>query len=75
MFASLHTSALTLARVERGGKKAGAGRLSRLLQLASTRRRLASLDDSALADIGVTREEARREAARPVWDAPASWMR
>ncbi len=32
------------------------------------RRALARLDDSALRDIGLTREEADREAKRPIWD-------
>ena len=75
MFASLHTSALTLDRVAGEGKKAGAGRFWRALQLSAQRRRLASLDDAALADIGVSREEAGREARRPVWDVPANWLR
>jgi uncharacterized protein YjiS (DUF1127 family) len=41
--------------LEREGK-----RLSRLA--------LSEMTDSQLADIGVTRAEARREAARPFWD-------
>jgi len=43
--------------------------------LAVRRQRLAlkSLDDAALADIGVTRAEAEAEARRPVWDAPETW--
>ena len=32
---------------------------------------LARMSDEELADIGVTREEAAREAARPIWDMPA----
>lgn len=31
------------------------------------RRSLAALNDHQLADIGLTREDARREAARPFW--------
>ena len=73
MFASLHTSALTLKRVKSGGGTAGAGRLLRALALSTQRRRLAHLDDAALADIGITRDEARREARRPFWDAPLHW--
>lgn len=41
--------------------------------LARQRRALNRLDALRLADIGVTGEAARREAARPVWDAPAHW--
>lgn len=39
------------------------------------RRRLASLDDAMLRDIGLTREAARAEAERPIWDVPQSWLR
>jgi uncharacterized protein YjiS (DUF1127 family) len=35
------------------------------------RRRLAQLAEDQLADIGIIREEARIEAARPFWDLPA----
>lgn len=38
------------------------------------RRALAALDDSRLADIGLTRQEALAEANRPVWDAPDHWF-
>ena len=37
------------------------------------RRDLARLDDRALDDIGLSRTEARREARRPIWDAPETW--
>jgi uncharacterized protein YjiS (DUF1127 family) len=33
-----------------------------------SRRKLAELDDRCIADIGLTRVEARYEAARPFWD-------
>lgn len=39
------------------------------------RRRLAELDDALLRDIGLTRDEARAEARRPLWDVPESWLR
>ena len=32
------------------------------------RRDLADLDDHILRDIGITRDEARRESSRPFWD-------
>ena len=51
-----------------------AGLLDRIF-LARQRRRLASLDDHILRDIGLTREEAQAEAAQPVWDVPAHWRR
>lgn len=37
------------------------------------RRALASLDDTRLADLGLSRHEANTEAKRPVWDAPLHW--
>ncbi len=42
-------------------------------QVANSRARLLDMDDAMLADIGLTRTEARQEAARPVWDVPANW--
>ena len=50
----------------------------RLLQAwleAATRRQLATLDDRALQDIGVSRAQAQFEAERPVWAALASLHR
>ncbi|WP_136636561.1 DUF1127 domain-containing protein [Pseudooceanicola onchidii] len=46
-----------------------------LLALSRSRQALADLDARALEDIGVTASEARREAARPVWDVPTSWLK
>lgn len=43
------------------------------MALYRQRRRLAQMDDAALDDIGVTRQEARDEARRPVWDVPHHW--
>ena len=44
------------------------------LKLARTRQSLSKLDDRMLADVGLTREEARHEYERPLWDAPRSWI-
>jgi len=52
--------------------------LSRFLDsgaLARQRRHLAELDDAILRDIGLTRDQALREARRPRWDAPRHWQR
>ena len=38
-----------------------------------SRRALARLDAARLEDIGITRERAKREAEKPVWDVPATW--
>lgn len=39
------------------------------------RRHLATLDDAALDDIGLTRAQTLAEASRPMWNAPAQWLR
>lgn len=44
--------------------------LRRWWQLAEQRRRLGSLDDAALKDIGVSRADALQESERPFWDDP-----
>lgn len=43
--------------------------LRRWRQTARERRQLEEMDDRMLRDIGLAREDARREAARPFWDA------
>lgn len=45
------------------------------LGLIRQRNELARLDERMLRDIGVTPEEAGREASRPVWDVPSHWLR
>ncbi len=47
--------------------------LMRALGLARQRRALAKLAPEQLEDIGLSAEQARAEAARPFWDAPAHW--
>lgn len=74
MFASLHTSTLTVRRVQSRGMFDGLLATLRLARHARTqRRKLASLDDRALADIGLSRSQALAEAGRPLWDLPATW--
>jgi uncharacterized protein YjiS (DUF1127 family) len=41
-----------------------------MINVARQRRALRSLDDHALADLGLTRREADAEARRPFWDLP-----
>ncbi|MBO6521384.1 MAG: DUF1127 domain-containing protein [Rhodospirillales bacterium] len=41
------------------------------LRIRTERRQLARLSDAALADIGITRAQAMREASRPLTDIPA----
>lgn len=38
-----------------------------------TRQQLKALDDRALADVGITREQAEIEVKRPIWDVPHTW--
>jgi uncharacterized protein YjiS (DUF1127 family) len=38
-----------------------------------SRRALAALSAEQLCDVGLRPQDAKAEAARPVWDAPASW--
>jgi len=46
-----------------------------MARLSRSRTALADLTAAQLDDIGVTPSEACTEAARPVWNAPASWKR
>lgn len=50
-----------------------APQLRRISALHRQRRALARLDAQMLADIGISREEARAEAERSLWDAPTTW--
>lgn len=67
---------LTLQRASRA--RPAQSLLSRFVQaraVARQRKALAELDETLLEDIGLTRVDADREAARPVWDAPQHWMK
>ncbi|MEZ5824390.1 MAG: DUF1127 domain-containing protein [Geminicoccaceae bacterium] len=44
-------------------------------QTARERKELANLGDQALADLGLTVEDARRESQRPFWDLPVRQQR
>ena len=76
MFASLHTSTLAVARVQSSGTFADLiARLRLGLTAKHQRKQLLTLDATRLADIGLTAEQARAEAARPLWDVPRGWHR
>ncbi|WP_101068794.1 DUF1127 domain-containing protein [Roseovarius salinarum] len=47
--------------------------LRALAALFRQRQALRRLEDAALADLGLTRDEAEREARRAPWDVPDSW--
>jgi len=38
------------------------------------RRALVRLDANALRDLGLTQADVTREASRPAWDVPQSWL-
>ncbi|TCK99404.1 uncharacterized protein DUF1127 [Shimia isoporae] len=44
------------------------------LLLARQRRQLATLDDHALEDMGLTQADVARESKRAAWDVPAHWQ-
>lgn len=48
--------------------------LGTLRAIARQRRELASMDDHMLRDIGLSRDEAEREASRSLWDVPGTWI-
>ncbi len=48
-------------------------RLFALAAVSRSRKGLLRLDDHLLRDIGLTQEDAKAEAQRPVWDAPSHW--
>ena len=59
-----------------GRKKPGF--LARLLfwnRIWVERQSLKDLEPHLLKDIGLSRDEARRESRRPSWDAPDRWLR
>ncbi len=47
--------------------------LADMLDLARQRQALARLDDARLHDLGLTRQDALREARRPLWHRPVHW--
>ena len=52
--------------------RAFARALTQAFRVAMTRQELAGMDDRMLRDIGITRVDALREAARKPWDAAPS---
>lgn len=45
------------------------------LLLVRSRRSLAHIDDRLLDDVGISPDQARAEAQRPIWDVPQRWIR
>jgi uncharacterized protein YjiS (DUF1127 family) len=76
MITSVHTATLAYRGVQSVNPVAHfALRTVQAFAAWRQRRHLARLDDAALADVGLSRRAAMIEAARPVWDVPASWRR
>lgn len=48
-------------------------RLGLMLRVAHSRRTLRGLPEDRLDDLGISADEARVEAARPIWDVPCTW--
>ncbi|MEX0286106.1 MAG: DUF1127 domain-containing protein [Paracoccaceae bacterium] len=49
--------------------------LLQLMSIWKQRRQLRTMDERALNDIGLSRQEALMESRRPLWDVPAHWLR
>ena len=50
-------------------------RMNHAMALHRSRARLGALEPHLLDDIGLDKTAADAEAARPVWDAPETWIR
>ena len=64
--------AITYVQGSRRPRPGLLGQLLARMALGRSRRRLGDLDDHMLRDIGLTRAQARQEAARPIWNAVSS---
>lgn len=73
----IHSTALARISEARAVRRSFSllSRLGLLGPLYRQRRSLHRLSDDALRDIGLTRQQAESEAARPIWDVPAHWTR
>ena len=61
-----------------GATRRKPGVLDRLVAwqaIHSQRTALGELDARLLEDLGISAEDARKEAKRPVWQAPEHWLR
>lgn len=55
--------------------RSGRPAILNMIAVWKQRRQLRALDDRALNDIGITRQDALTEASRPVWNVPMHWLR
>ena len=70
-----NTSCTTATRTPVAAPISVLARLANAHDVWRQRQQLKSLDDAALMDIGLTRDQAQAEAKRPLWDAPDNWKR
>ncbi|MFS4580312.1 DUF1127 domain-containing protein [Phaeobacter sp. C3_T13_0] len=49
------------------------GAIVQRLAIWRERRMLGQLDQTALDDMGIRKDQAEAEARRPIWDAPSNW--
>lgn len=65
------------ARVARPALRVRLARLGHIIlalgALRRQRQRLAEMDAARRDDIGISEDQARAEAARPIWDVPPTW--
>ena len=69
--ANLHPGSVAPAARGRGAQRSLWQRIVSWNRVARERRRLIGLDPRLLRDIGLTPEDAYREASRPFWDTSA----
>jgi len=62
----------SLSRTRTARQTAGLPRVMAMIGVHKERRELAAMSDSRLRDLGITRQEATVEAARPFWDLPCT---
>ncbi|MBR9763112.1 MAG: DUF1127 domain-containing protein [Rhodobacteraceae bacterium] len=67
---STHSLTSPVAARSRAARAPFLSRLLTMLSVYRERRALTALDGTLLDDIGISRDQARREAARPIWDLP-----
>ncbi len=70
-----HTTTHRTTHGPRSRRPALLARLRQARALMHQRRALSRLDAHRLADLGLSPEDALREANRPFWDAPAHWQK
>ena len=72
----MNTTTCSAATGARRTKRPTVLRLVKLaLKARKQRRDLRHLDKTTLNDLGLSQEQAKQEADRPIWDVPGNWLR